>query len=64
MPVPNTVYNLLLAFCLLAKDLADFIFGLYLLNYVLKHATNHIPTVGNKLKKLNGRKRQHRNHSE
>lgn len=38
----NTVYNLLLAFCLLAKVLADFLSAIYLLNQVLKHTTNLI----------------------
>ncbi len=30
--------------CQLTKILADFLFGLYLLNYLLKHATNHTQT--------------------
>jgi hypothetical protein len=30
------------SFSLLTKILADFLFGFYLLNKVLKHATNHI----------------------
>ena len=38
----NTVYNLLLTFCLLMKVLADFLSLIYLLTLVLKHATNHI----------------------
>jgi hypothetical protein len=29
---------------LLAKNLADFLFGFYLLNLVLKHASNHTQT--------------------
>jgi hypothetical protein len=37
----NNIYNLLLAFCLLTKILLDFLFGLYLLNLVIKHATTH-----------------------
>jgi len=40
----NTVYNLLLGSCLLTNILADILFGFYLLNYELNHATNHIQT--------------------
>ena len=35
---------------LLTKILADFLFGFYLLNWVLENATNHTQHVGNKLK--------------
>ena len=36
---------------LLTKILADFLFGFYLLNSVLKHATNHTQTRCNIKKK-------------
>lgn len=41
-------------FSLFTKILADFLFGLYLLNSLLNHATNLIHTVVSKLKKPNG----------
>jgi hypothetical protein len=37
---------------LLTKILADFLVGFYLLNWVFKHATNHIQTRCEQLKKI------------
>lgn len=36
---------------LLTKSLADFLFGFYLLNQVLEHATNHTQTRCTQFKK-------------